>query len=208
MIQARPTTYKGIQMRSRLEALFAQTVLDSDYPGCGWTYEPRCFASETGQYLPDFHCTVSAGSTYMEVKPPGADASAALELMHIILASEPDARLFVAVSDGGYPEPQWDLSTTCTPMAPCEACDRLSSQPLLRQDGDGNLLCAWCRRPGPTLIRDGVLLSPWADDPEGEPVRALTGLKCDGCHEVFYVYISTAFPGETRLGVAGKRSDR
>lgn len=50
-MKARPTTYKGIKMRSRMEAGFAQWA-DESFDG--WRYEPECFASELGQYLPDF----------------------------------------------------------------------------------------------------------------------------------------------------------
>ena len=50
-IPARPTTYKGIQMRSRLEADYAAYL---DRRDCTWEYEPVCFASDEGQWLPDF----------------------------------------------------------------------------------------------------------------------------------------------------------
>jgi hypothetical protein len=50
-IKARPTLYKGIEMRSRLEADYA-ACLDRD--GEPWEYEPVCFASDEGQWLPDF----------------------------------------------------------------------------------------------------------------------------------------------------------
>jgi hypothetical protein len=50
-IKARPTVYKGIQMRSRLEADYAGCL---DRAGSRWAYEPECFASESGQWLPDF----------------------------------------------------------------------------------------------------------------------------------------------------------
>lgn len=211
MTQARPTTYKGIQMRSRLEALFAQEL--DEVPGkgqTGWEYEPQCFASEAGQYLPDFRINYEAGPVrYIEVKPPSADAAAALKLMHIILASDPDAMLMVAVSDGGYPAPEWDLEWECTPRSPCSGCHRVTDRPLLRTNPQGDLLCGWCRRPGPKLIKDGVYLHGWAGDPDGDPVRGMTGLHCDGCDESFFVYISHAFPGETNLGVTGaKRTNR
>lgn len=49
--KARPTIYKGIQMRSRLEAGYAAWL---DLWGFDWEYEPQAFASEKGQYLPDF----------------------------------------------------------------------------------------------------------------------------------------------------------
>lgn len=62
-IPARQTTYKGIKMRSRLEADYA-SALDRD--GCPWEYEPTCFAGPDGQWLPDFRIE---GSTYVELKP-------------------------------------------------------------------------------------------------------------------------------------------
>lgn len=65
-IQARPTLYKGIQMRSRLEADFAG-ALDRD--GYKWEYEPTCFAGPDGQWLPDFYCDEIGDGVYIEVKP-------------------------------------------------------------------------------------------------------------------------------------------
>lgn len=69
-IKARPTLYKGIQMRSRLEADYA-AHLDSD--GTPWEYEPTCFANERGQWLPDFRTwpygDTSGAPTYVELKP-------------------------------------------------------------------------------------------------------------------------------------------
>ena len=61
-IPARPTVYKGIQMRSRLEADYA-SALDRD--SVDWGYEPTCFAGPGGQWLPDFRIGTS---TYVEVK--------------------------------------------------------------------------------------------------------------------------------------------
>ena len=62
-IQARPTLYNGIQMRSRLEADYASCL---DRGGIDWKYEPTCFAGPDGQWLPDFK-TKPGG--YIEVKP-------------------------------------------------------------------------------------------------------------------------------------------
>lgn len=50
-IPARPTTYNGIEMRSRTEAGFAQWL---DNVGANWWYEPQAFGSSGGQWLPDF----------------------------------------------------------------------------------------------------------------------------------------------------------
>lgn len=73
LIPPRPTTYKGIKMRSRLEAGYAQWL---DLAELKWEYEPQCFASEKGQYLPDFvihDLSVSWEpapiTAYVEVKP-------------------------------------------------------------------------------------------------------------------------------------------
>lgn len=107
-IRPRPTIYRGIQMKSRLEARFA-AYLDSarvDWPWDAgedwpWTYEPMAFADETGQYLPDFLVDGGDQRLYIEVRPPlqdGADR-AAIQLQ-IILSSYPDAILAVAMPDG------------------------------------------------------------------------------------------------------------
>lgn len=66
VIQARPTLYKGIQMRSRLEADYAATLDRDGYP---WEYEPTCFAGEDGQWLPDFGIAHHDMHTYVELKP-------------------------------------------------------------------------------------------------------------------------------------------
>jgi hypothetical protein len=103
MPNARPTTYRGIQMRSRLEANFAQTFLDGLHAG-EWAYEPECFGSEDGQYLPDFNLN----GAYIEVKPDNLpvieghprhpDTSVVdeiLQRMEIVWASKPNAQLFL-----------------------------------------------------------------------------------------------------------------
>jgi len=62
--KARPTTYRGIQMRSRLEARAASML---DAAGIDWQYEPRAFrTSDGGEYLPDFQI---GPTTFVEVKP-------------------------------------------------------------------------------------------------------------------------------------------
>ena len=65
---ARPTTYKGVKMRSRLEAAWAEQF---DAVHWTWQYEPHCFATSEGQYLPDFHLSIPllSDNIYVEVKP-------------------------------------------------------------------------------------------------------------------------------------------
>lgn len=100
LLTARPTTYNGIKMRSRLEARFAATM---DLGGrLTWLYEPRAYASTKGQYLPDFQVTELDGATvdppwFIEVKPTVEQAFMAMERMVIIWDSEPDATLCIAV---------------------------------------------------------------------------------------------------------------
>lgn len=103
--QPRPTVYKGVQMRSRLEAGFAQWLDRSGWPG--WKYEPQAFGSEAGQYLPDFWLPRfytegrGIGPAYVEVKPhcPAATGELA-DRMAIVWASEPDAVLIAAYPKG------------------------------------------------------------------------------------------------------------
>ncbi len=90
--------YKGVAMRSRLEATFAAAL---DKWGHGWVYEPQCFADETGQYLPDFRIDIGYGQhAYVEVKPPSItndDLDDALKRMEIIWSSEPNVGLSLHV---------------------------------------------------------------------------------------------------------------
>ncbi len=96
-LTARPTTYKGVRMRSRTEARYAATL---DVRGMEWEYEPQCFASEDGQYLPDFKVTERGSHAYVEVKGTmPADIEAVQRQMEIIWASEPDAPLMIVVTD-------------------------------------------------------------------------------------------------------------
>lgn len=124
--QARPTTYKGIDMRSRLEAAYAQEL---DSLGLEWVYEPQVFANETGQYLPDFllgHGGVL--DNFVETKPESisqAEVEAAMRRMHIIRSSLPKAILVMEVGTwrgGGY---QFKRRYTCNPnIQPlCPICE-------------------------------------------------------------------------------------
>lgn len=101
-LQARPTTYDGIQMRSRLEA---QWAANWDSRKLDWSYEPQCFATASGQYLPDFAMRVPGESrlTFIEIKGAVTDAQlqAAQQRMEIIWASIPSASLVLLVGEPG-----------------------------------------------------------------------------------------------------------
>ncbi len=102
--RGRPTLYKGVKMRSRLEATAAALF---DRHGVEWQYEPVCFASEVGQYLPDFvvvglvdgcdtdRCHNEMPLTYVEVKPWALADKLVRAKMEIIWASDPSATLVV-----------------------------------------------------------------------------------------------------------------
>jgi len=68
--RGRPTLYKGVQMRSRLEADYAGHL---DRRGLFWEYEPVCFGGEDGQWLPDFRGrrpdSAPSESWLIELKP-------------------------------------------------------------------------------------------------------------------------------------------
>lgn len=102
-IKARPTLYKGIQMRSRLEADFAAFL---DRNGAEWQYEPTCFAGPDGQWLPDF-CVLSGESLiYFEVKPEslGRDQiDPTLERMAVAWLTDPAAILQLVIWSFGDP---------------------------------------------------------------------------------------------------------
>lgn len=94
MIPARPTVYRGIQMRSRMEADHAAFLDDA---GFTWRYEPRAYGSQDGQYLPDFELIGLDQPTFVEVKPTMEAAFRAMARVPIILDSVPNAKLMISV---------------------------------------------------------------------------------------------------------------
>lgn len=111
LIKARPTLYRGIRMRSRLEADYAAAL---DRQEIAWEYEPECFASRNGQWLPDFRVQYGGGHALIELKPlsilDGEPADVVhtidplLQRMTIAWASSPGITLQLAVWQYGGPE--------------------------------------------------------------------------------------------------------
>lgn len=103
-LKARPTVYKGIKMRSRLEAGYAAWL---DRHAFNWEYEPCAFTDDSGvQYLPDFRLSgVSVlgrdkpATVYVEVKPAGwEDYDTYTHLvgrLSTIRRSDPDALVLI-----------------------------------------------------------------------------------------------------------------
>jgi hypothetical protein len=123
--KGRVTLYKGIRMRSRLEADYA-AHLDRHAPhGESWEYEPICFGSDAGQWLPDFRVTWThpEGKTarYVEVKPvqliqKSPTMPATVELvdklltqMSVVWDSEPAAGLMLSFHGYGQEWPEFEV---------------------------------------------------------------------------------------------------
>lgn len=140
--KARPTVYKGTQMRSRLEAGYAAWL---DKNGFRWEYEPCAFATEDGQYLPDFRLhevrllspPVGTRTVYVEVKHESydwgtADADRLLRSMCVILHSEPDAILI-----------------TVQPVAPYASLGVVATDPSTGEPRTGAGMWVLADRDGP-----------------------------------------------------------
>lgn len=135
--KARPTIYSGIRMRSRLEADYAAHLDDA---GREWEYEPQCFASPDGQWLPDFRWKWQGSDVwhYVELKPmslilagEGPDdfvadrINAVLRKMEIALASDPDLTLSLVIWEWGWKKPVMTF----------QRVPGWASSPKLRHDG-------------------------------------------------------------------------
>jgi hypothetical protein len=96
LIDPKATEYRGVTMRSRLEADFARHL---DRMGVAWVYEPRIFGPKGRGYLPDFQLVRDGRPCYIEVKPTLAQVPAAKRRMAVIWRSEPDALLIVACAE-------------------------------------------------------------------------------------------------------------
>lgn len=142
VIPARPTTYKGIKMRSRLEADYA-AYLDrsSKVWGSTWRYEPVCFGSEDSQWLPDFSEEHGHGSrTYVELKPIGIfdelvsdsrtnEIDTFLRKMTVAWASEPDVSLELVFWEYQADSPAVTITATGGNTAPWLLYERRSRWP-------------------------------------------------------------------------------
>lgn len=141
--KARPTLYRGIQMRSRLEARVAAMF---DAQGARWKYEPCAFAGPgREQYLPDFVTYESkihppddpdqwcgGGTTYFEVKPnlTNTEGDYWMHRMEVIRDSQPDASLVLLLVDANesyhsYGWEMWDGKAPWYHQGPSGWLDRL-----------------------------------------------------------------------------------
>lgn len=102
-------------MRSRLEAGFAQLL---DRNNLNWSYESRAFASQAGQYLPDFEVFDGGHPWFFEVKPEGHGTISVLDRMKIILGTHPHARLQVFEGSWSNGEYRYELAQQWPPPKP------------------------------------------------------------------------------------------
>lgn len=96
-VVSRPVAYRGISMRSQLEADFAHFL---DGKQVRWDYEPEYFGGPGEGYLPDFRIVRDTGATYVEVKPTIAEVPRAQKRLELVWERHPDATLLVVCGEG------------------------------------------------------------------------------------------------------------
>lgn len=180
-MKPRPTTYKGIQMRSRLEAAYAQSLDNRQPQPPVWDYEPECFADETGQYLPDF--ALHGGYQYVEVKPANADFDAALKRMHVIRSTHPNAGLSVVTKYDEFG--QFRTVAQCWIYQKCDFCrpprmiDMINNEHAPYGDHDG-ITCINCGE----MTLHARLAELRCEDQNGINSGAVIELECECCDTV------------------------
>lgn len=122
-IKAIPTTYKGIEFRSKLEAKYAQAL---DRLSIVWEYEGHGFVFDDGTcYAPDFY--MPEIDTYLEVKGVMDEASK----HKIELLADEGKRVVVGNPDGSLQyinndEDSWVKGWSKYPLiVSCSACDHV-----------------------------------------------------------------------------------
>lgn len=164
--KARPTVYKGIQMRSRLEAGFAAWL---DGQCLQWQYEPFAVAGPEGQYLPDFVVSnlvfVTRGAvvpTFIEVKPDsfkleGSEGERLARSMALVGQNVPSS-LLVVVQPGRVTQVRQCCPEECDDDHPF-GCDEGGFGPQLRWVASGAVSAPLGLA---RLLPDTGL--PWADE--------------------------------------------
>lgn len=126
-MRPRRTVYRGILMRSTLEAHVARTL--DTIPGISWEYEPARYIDRTGDYLVDFVVRGLPCHLFLEVKGPPQSAEQRADTLRRMLrvwGSAPEAGLTIwtpATLDG---EPfaviRQDHAIVRAALARCERC--------------------------------------------------------------------------------------
>ena len=110
IIESKETVYRGVTMRSRLEADFARHL---DSLGLDWVYEPAIYGPKGSGYLPDFRVDREDGPHFFEVKPTLYEVPMAKRRMLVILRSHPNATLIVVCAQNSmwfaYEDGEWRM---------------------------------------------------------------------------------------------------
>ncbi len=151
ILKAIPTTYHGIEFRSKLEAKYAQAF---DRLGIAWEYEGHGFRFDDGTcYCPDFY--MPEIDTYFEVKGVLSDDS----MRKVVLLAKEQKRVVVGPPDGdaeifvGYPPGEFvnddDKGYYVDDAIPskCSQCGR-----VYFREKDMSWRCPACGRTGDDFI--------------------------------------------------------
>lgn len=115
-LTAIPTTYRGIEYRSRLEARAAAAMLRKDW---SIRYEPDAYTAGNTGYVPDFHVEHAgrAWPFWIEVKPTRAAVDADHKARQFALTAGED--VFYGYEGDSFlhqPESPWDPETWVAPL--------------------------------------------------------------------------------------------
>lgn len=167
----RPTTYRGIAMRSRLEATFAANL---DRVGISWEYEPRAYAAPgMRQWLPDFRLQLTSRITvgglvgdqtiaYVDVKGSlrgreseggrqGVRRRRLMTRMSVLWESEPDALLVIAEDEATEANPAgrllWVGSRAAWQLGAVMVCPRCRRSALVPESLLDIAKSSCCEKP-------------------------------------------------------------
>lgn len=159
---ARPTLYKGIQFRSRLEARWAAYF---DHRGWHWVYEPFDLKGYTPDFLvrtydPDEHPGLPTLEWVVEVKPAtkiGQLAAPITRLLNagwrgpwLVVGADPD----IAMEGQGHHGQRRRFLATEAPEAWAEACNATQWRP----ESETAPACERCGKP--TLFLHNLVCKP------------------------------------------------
>lgn len=132
----KPTAYKGITFRSRLEARWAAMF---DLLGWAWEYEPEC----DGAYIPDFLLHghgEDGGKVYVEVKPEAIYQAERSKIIRKARAALGPFCDILVVVDGLYQDPA--IGDACIGyMPPADSVDERvyrANDPYTQVDMEGS----------------------------------------------------------------------
>lgn len=169
-IKAIPTTYKGIEFRSRLEAKWAAFF---DLCGWRWEYEPCDFDG----WIPDFQLYLGAKSPFVEVKPISDPVQWGRVFDAEIKRSPKNGVLLVGISplsEGQFPAKFSGYESLGLFVYPGDGsvveislfgvCQRCKNRTIVSQGcGDGYELCWSCGRDGyEAFVYCDSALKKWA----------------------------------------------